>query len=222
MLYQDRVVEPNFSREDLGLFLDALDGRMVNAGFREHDRTKFVTDGEGYVWVTGGDRNTTADDWQPWQDLPNSEVVDNVLEMMRVIGNLSLGFRVRMNGVYLADGDAQICRFYFPLSGGIGTGGTTQNLEEAFNQLAERWERETALHSNPDLIMAHPAFQQIVDIGTEALPFIFRRMERGIGHWYHPLEVMVNENPVPEEFKGDVERTDSAWLEWGRNKGYLT
>ena len=56
-----------------------------------------------------------------------------------------------------------------------------ENMDQnaRFDQLAQQWQRETGLHSNPHFIVNNDAFREIVDLGEEALPFIFRKLERG-------------------------------------------
>ena len=59
-----------------------------------------------------------------------------------------------------------------------------QSAEEHFLQLLSEWRKDTAFQSSPRVITSHPAYQQIIDIGEPALPFIFEDMRENGGWWY--------------------------------------
>ena len=92
--------------------------------------------------------------------------------------------------------------------------------EEQFLQLLSEWRKETAFQSSPRVITGHPAYQQIIDIGEPALPFIFEDMRENGGWWYPALRAITGVNPVPKDTKGNRTLNDEAWLEWGRSHGY--
>ena len=48
---------------------------------------------------------------------------------------------------------------------------------ERFDELADRWEKETALLSNSSRSTQHPAHQQIVGMGEVAVPVILEGMQ---------------------------------------------
>jgi hypothetical protein len=58
-------------------------------------------------------------------------------------------------------------------------------MEERFNKfelLKEQWHADTCFHSNPTIIMRHPACRGIVEMGQDAIPFIIKEIEGG-DHW---------------------------------------
>ena len=61
----------------------------------------------------------------------------------------------------------------------------------------------------------HPAYQQIIGMGTPALPLIFQELQREPDHWFWALGAITGENPVPEEDAGDLDAMTDAWLSWG-------
>ena len=103
-------------------------------------------------------------------------------------------------------------------------------LEATFNVLADKWIKETGFHSNSYFIVNHPAYQQIVELGEDVLPFIFRELERGrtAVHWPHVLSVVTGADPVPPPRQVpspgwvalDIKAIHEAWLRWGREQGY--
>ena len=99
----------------------------------------------------------------------------------------------------------------------------TEELEATFNELAERWLKDTAYHSSSASIVKHSAYQRIVELGDAALPLIFRELEQGpvmMVHWMHALRDITGVTPVPKELWGKVEKMTNIWLEWGREQGY--
>ena len=75
--------------------------------------------------------------------------------------------------------------------------------------------------SSPTRKAAHPAYQQIIEMGERAVPLILQEMQRHPGHWSMALQAITGENPVPKEAAGHVTQVADAWTEWGRKKGYL-
>ena len=97
----------------------------------------------------------------------------------------------------------------------------TTELETAFDRLVAQLIKETGFHSRMDLAAAHPAYRQIIGMGENALPLIFRRIENDKGpHWFAALEAITNANPVPPQSRGKIRETEELWLEWGRQQGY--
>ncbi len=98
---------------------------------------------------------------------------------------------------------------------------TDQN-EVLFNALADNWRNESELLSSTQNIINCPSYQKIIEMGSVAVPFIIRELQKGkgfgLGHWSHALEVLTGENPVRPEKKGNIQAIADAWLEWAKNK----
>ncbi len=90
-----------------------------------------------------------------------------------------------------------------------------------FNRLKTEWEDNTAYLSSMTKIVIHPAYQQIIGMGTIAIPFILSEMKRKQGHWFWALKSIAGEDPVPPEYRGRIKQMTAAWLQWGREQGYL-
>lgn len=98
--------------------------------------------------------------------------------------------------------------------------GKPSELEMEFNDLAAQWYRETRMLSFIRQKATHPAYQQIIGMGKDALPFIFRELQERGGDWIWALEYIVrSENPA----KGSTsfKETVRLWLEWARTKGHI-
>lgn len=92
-------------------------------------------------------------------------------------------------------------------------------LREQFQDLAREWRRDTAIHSSLFEIIVHPAYQQIIGMGSKALPFIFEELERRPGHWFWALTSITRTDPVAEG--ATMSEARDAWLAWGRRHRYL-
>ncbi|CAN5277008.1 hypothetical protein BH24GEM2_BH24GEM2_10810 [soil metagenome] len=89
-----------------------------------------------------------------------------------------------------------------------------QGIHERFQALAEEWHEATDDLSGTAVFM-HPAYQQIIGMGPVVLPLLFRDLAETESHWFWALRVITNENPVPPEHRGRVDRMTSTWLSWG-------
>ena len=89
-----------------------------------------------------------------------------------------------------------------------------------FERLADEWERARPRGVDIEQMTAHPAYQQIIDMGTPAVPWLLRRLEQRPGHWFAALNRITGAQPVPPESLGRFKEMTAAWLEWGRLQGY--
>lgn len=87
-----------------------------------------------------------------------------------------------------------------------------------FATLSEQWKREAGRHSIVTKMILHPAYQRIIAMGTRAVPFILKELERQPDHWFWALSMITNESPAPPEAKGNLELIAKAWIEWGKRK----
>ena len=95
------------------------------------------------------------------------------------------------------------------------------DLERTFRELADTWREETRfLSSVPDRVM-NPAYQRIIGLGPAVVPLLLRDLERQPTHWFWALKAITGEDPVAREDSGAIKKMAEAWLEWGRQRGYL-
>ncbi len=66
------------------------------------------------------------------------------------------------------------------------------------------------------------SYQQIIGMGEPAVPLLLEELQREPDHWFWALEAITQESPVPPEAKGKLNETARAWIEWGRQKGYIS
>jgi hypothetical protein len=92
-------------------------------------------------------------------------------------------------------------------------------LARRFESLAAAWRKECAHLSSVREMVLHPAYQQIIGMGRDAIPFLLRELERQPDHWFWALWAITGENPVPPEHRGRLRDMARDWLEWARQRG---
>jgi hypothetical protein len=94
--------------------------------------------------------------------------------------------------------------------------------ERRFKKLAKTWKSETELISKVTKRVMHPAYQKIIGMGEAAVPLILKDLSvNGPDDWFWALTSITDENPIKQEFAGNMDAMTEAWLQWGRNAGYL-
>lgn len=96
------------------------------------------------------------------------------------------------------------------------------NIDVAkFKRLADKWKRETSVLSDSTKIAMHPAYQEIIAMGTDVLPLIFERLLKYGEDWFCALMILTDADPVPNEYCGNIPKMRALWLEWAVKKGII-
>jgi len=82
------------------------------------------------------------------------------------------------------------------------------------------WLSETAYVSSSSDMIAHPAFREIVDMESPAIPLLLRELSNRSGQWHRALRRIIGVDPVPAADAGNVDKAADAWLQWGKEQGY--
>ena len=96
----------------------------------------------------------------------------------------------------------------------------TETVEERFRRLAALWHNETCFLSSMSEANAHPAYQEIISLGPDVLPFMLRDLEENNTHWFAALRAITGANPVPKAVGGNIPKMAEAWLPWAKDHGY--
>lgn len=100
-----------------------------------------------------------------------------------------------------------------------------QNLAaRMFYQEANKWKDDTMHWSSVTKMIAHPSYLRIIALANkfkegEIERLILREMEAEPDHWFDALAAITGENPVGEH--DDFDASVDAWLNWGRQKGFI-
>ena len=76
------------------------------------------------------------------------------------------------------------------------------------------------LENVAQMAMLRP-YQKIIGMGWDAVPLILEELQREPDQWFWALEAITGENPVAPEAAGKVQRMAQAWIEWGKQHGYI-
>src|ERR1700722_1280286 len=83
---------------------------------------------------------------------------------------------------------------------------------QRFQELVRQWKEATLFLSSITDMAMHPAYQQIIGMGKEALPLILEELRREPDHWFWALQAITGVNPVPIVGRGDMTQMTQAWL----------
>lgn len=94
-----------------------------------------------------------------------------------------------------------------------------------FQVLSAMWAADTGHLSSVRQMARHPACQQIIDMGQDAIPLVLAEMAAGRHsvRWFWVLEKLTDHAVVvPEADQGRVDNIAELWLAWGREQGHLS
>lgn len=97
----------------------------------------------------------------------------------------------------------------------------TQTLSEKFTILATQWIQDVEGMSSTVEMTKHPLFQEIVNMGEAIIPLLLKDLEQNPLYWLPVLRQITQENPVKPEQKGKIKQMAQAWLNWGKQQGYI-
>jgi hypothetical protein len=98
--------------------------------------------------------------------------------------------------------------------------GLDETIEKKFIRLRDEWKSQRGPESSTTRMVMHPAYQKIIGMGPDAVPFLLRELERQVDNWFWALHTITEEDPVPAEAAGDWRAMAKVWLAWGRERGY--
>lgn len=94
-------------------------------------------------------------------------------------------------------------------------------IKEKFERLSCQWKNETLFVSTILESVTHPAYQQIIGMGEQAVPLILSCLSERHDHWFWALMAITGENPVSPNHRGQLPLMANSWLEWGEKNGYI-
>jgi len=95
-----------------------------------------------------------------------------------------------------------------------------EKLANDFRELAQQWERERPRGVDVLDMVMHPAYQRIIGMGPDVVPFLLEELERKPGHWFLALQAITGANPVVPDSEGNLKEMAEAWIDWGKKQGY--
>ena len=98
---------------------------------------------------------------------------------------------------------------------------TREGHRERFLRLAAEWKDQSRYLSNAAQMALLRPYQRIIGMGHSVVPLILEELQREPDQWFWALEAITEENPVPPEAAGVVKLMAQAWVDWGREQGYI-
>jgi hypothetical protein len=96
-----------------------------------------------------------------------------------------------------------------------------KTLKQRFDELAEIWRAECVWTSSSHEMAMHPAYQQIIGMGPDAIPLLLDEMLHRPDHWSWALSAITGDDPVQEDHRGKIDLMARDWIAWGKENGYL-
>ncbi len=94
-----------------------------------------------------------------------------------------------------------------------------ESPKQKFMRLRDEWKIQRRHESSTVKMVMMPAYQKIIGMGPAAVPFLLRELETNLDSWFWALMAITDEDPVPEEARGDGEAMAQAWLKWAKERG---
>lgn len=94
-------------------------------------------------------------------------------------------------------------------------------IRAEFERRAREWKSETAICSQLDKIVLHPAYQRIMALGPQVISLILEDLSKMPAHWFWALHNLVPEGKDPADGTTSIREATDAWLQWGKEEGYI-
>lgn len=98
---------------------------------------------------------------------------------------------------------------------------SNSDTKDEFRRLVDEWKTGRRRGADVAQIIEHPAYQQIIGLGEQAIPLILEELERQADHWFPALHELTGTSPVPEESQGNIAKMRQAWLDWGKGEAHI-
>lgn len=92
-------------------------------------------------------------------------------------------------------------------------------LKVEFRIHVQRWRRDSKHMSSMRNMIQHESYLRIMGMGPQVLSYLLEELNARPDHWLIALHAITGEDPAPEgaTFREAID----AWLQWGRERGYL-
>ncbi|MCI0461687.1 MAG: hypothetical protein L0Z62_32450 [Gemmataceae bacterium] len=94
-------------------------------------------------------------------------------------------------------------------------------IRERFQRLTAEWKEQSRYLSNTAQMAMLRPYQRIIGMGLPVVPLILEELQHTPDQWFWALEAITEQNPVPPEAAGEVGLMARAWIEWGKQHGFL-
>jgi hypothetical protein len=96
------------------------------------------------------------------------------------------------------------------------------SVQARFQRLASEWKEQSRYLSNAAQMAMLKSYQRIIGLGLPVVPLILEELQREPDQWFWALESITEQDPVPPEAKGKIQLMARAWIDWGKQRGYVS
>jgi hypothetical protein len=107
-----------------------------------------------------------------------------------------------------------------PIMDSVPAGQPAESAEQKFQRLAAVRRAEMGHLSSTTKMFSHPAYQEIIAMGMDVVPWLLRDLAKEPEHWFAALRAITGAQPVPPKDRGQVDWMAEAWLAWANEHGY--
>jgi len=106
---------------------------------------------------------------------------------------------------------------------GISKSFIDPQTEKDFYELLEKWKAETDGLSSVRQISMNEHYQCIVGLGPKAIPIILQELAKHPDYLFWALKCIARpaSDPIQENERGDIGAMAAAWIQWGKDNGYI-
>ncbi len=108
-----------------------------------------------------------------------------------------------------------------PVANTLPSALSQNEIEQRFHRLAAEWREQARFLSNTARMAMLPAYQRIIGMGMPVVGWILEDLQRQPHHWFWALEAITEQNPVPPEALGNIQKMADAWVAWGKAQGLI-
>jgi len=90
------------------------------------------------------------------------------------------------------------------------------SVKAKFNRLAEQWRNDTQFESSVTQMVLNDAYQQVIGMGYSVVSVILESLQQKPEYWFWALKAITNEDPVPDNDKGNIQAMCDHWIRWGQ------
>lgn len=92
-------------------------------------------------------------------------------------------------------------------------------LESTFHANVEQWREDTGMFASIAQRAMHPSYLRVIGLGRQAIPLLLGELRERPDHWFWALRAVAGDDPVSPE--SDFDEAVEAWVQWGRENGYI-
>lgn len=94
----------------------------------------------------------------------------------------------------------------------------SETVRDRFQRWSSQVELDTQYLSSMQDVAMHPAYQRVIGLGLEVMPYLLESLKENPGRWIWAVNAIAGEDAA--EGCESFEEAKECWLAWGRRFGY--